>query len=135
MRQARRAGLLNEIFLIVGHPAEGEAEFEETQRFLRRNRHWIDRVAMTNPCYALPDTDLSASLARKGVELPHEGWYGYGSWIDGDNHVVGRIRRMKALEEEVRRLGIPCGDEAIVPKPRGLRAAAQAFLSVLRRRP
>ena len=122
----RKAGIRNEIFLMVGHPSEGEEEFQQTLRFLRKNRKLIDQIAMVNTCFALQDTDLAEHLAQKGVELPAD-WYGFGSWIDGDNHIFERVRRKTALLEEARKLRIPLGDAESPPHPPSFRSAL-AFL-------
>ncbi|HPB32533.1 MAG TPA: radical SAM protein, partial [Candidatus Sumerlaeota bacterium] len=106
LRLAREAGLTNLIFIILGHPAENQAEFEETLDFLRRNRDFIDRIEMIQPCYIQQGTRLAENMNRKGVVVPGD-LYEFGSWILGGNNLFERQRRVHEARDEAVRLGIP----------------------------
>ncbi|MFH0793235.1 MAG: radical SAM protein [bacterium] len=106
LRLATEAGFFNKVFLIVGHPAEGEAEFEETLRFLKCNRAYIHELSMVNPCTILQNTDLADTLHRQGVDIP-EGWQNFSSWSYGDNTIQERTRRKTEAIRYARKLKIP----------------------------
>jgi len=96
LRLAHQAGLRPKVFLIVGHPAEGEREFRETLQFLKDNRAYIDQLGMVNPCYILQDTELAENLRARGVVMP-DGWQGFGCWVLGENNLIERMRRKTEL--------------------------------------
>jgi radical SAM superfamily enzyme YgiQ (UPF0313 family) len=106
LAMAGKVGFHNRLFFIVGHPAEGEKEFQETLDFLGQNKKYIHEIAMVNPCHVFQDTRLHIGLHEKGVVMP-EGWTSFASWAYGENTIVERLRRKTSLLERARDLGIP----------------------------
>lgn len=96
LRMAHEAGIDTSIFIIVGHPSETEAEFQETLDFLLSNKAVISEIAMVNPCIILEETDLEQSMECQGICLP-EGWDSSSSWSLGANTPVERIERRERL--------------------------------------
>lgn len=108
LRLSHEAGLHNHIFLMVGHPSEGEDEFQETLEFVRNNAEYIAGVDMINPCYLLRGTRLAEQMRQRGVEMPPN-WDVLATWTDGNNHLGERLRRKQLLADLVRELQIGVG--------------------------
>lgn len=121
LRLSHEAGIENRIFMIVGHPAEGPAEFKETLEWLRANRRYIHSIDMINTCGILLDTALARKMEAQGVAMP-EGWTMFSSWTLGDNNILERIRRQNVMTEHAAELGIACGsavnDSSLAERPK-----------------
>ncbi len=115
LRESHQAGLTNVIFIIVGHPAEGEEDLNETLDFIKHNKKHIDRIDMINTCFICQETPLCDKMKQKGIYLP-DNWYQLGSWIDGDNHLFERQRRKEILINKARLWGLSLGEE-VTPLP------------------
>jgi radical SAM superfamily enzyme YgiQ (UPF0313 family) len=109
LRLSSEAGLLNCIFIIVGHPAEGEKEYQETLEFLKDNKPYIYLLHMVNQCQILPYTLLADKVEARGVQVP-ERWEELAAWKIGDNSLSERIRRKEELVVFARAQGIALCD-------------------------
>ena len=77
LRMTREAGIDTGMFLIVGHPAETEIEFQETMDFLSRNKDIISRVEAVNVCALHKISVLTQNARKYGVCNPENsgGWF------------------------------------------------------------
>jgi len=102
----RDAGIHTGVFLMVGHPAEGEKEFQETLDFLRRNREVIFTVEAVNMCQFIEGTDLFERANRYGVMDP----LNPPAWkSDNGNTVEVRKKRRDILLDLIDELGFKTG--------------------------
>ncbi len=90
LRATREAGMTNVVFIMVGHPSEGEAEFEETLDFIRRNASSIGclSVSMCNT-----DPMDEQAIARYGIAHPGPYWSARG----GQNDFCMRLDRFRRV--------------------------------------
>lgn len=102
---SKQAGIENFVFIIVGHPSEGEFEFEETVQFLKENMSNIDRIEMVNTCFILQETSLAEKMAESGICIPN-GWAEIGSWTLGDNNLFERLRRKEIISKLDKSAGV-----------------------------
>ncbi|THB77201.1 MAG: radical SAM protein [Desulfobulbaceae bacterium] len=109
LQDSHEAGLINEIFIIVGLPGENEAEFQKTMSFFRDNRAYIDVIKSINTLHLVHGTDLfNHASDRFDLELPAEDiWYYDWSSRDGQNNYALRLERAKRLIAFAEELQIP----------------------------
>lgn len=96
IQYSHRAGILTEIFIMVGLPGENDAEFMKTLAFIERNHEYIDRIKSVNTVHLVHGTDLFESASKFGLCLPEHSWYYLWYSRDGKNNY--RIRRKRAQE-------------------------------------
>jgi radical SAM superfamily enzyme YgiQ (UPF0313 family)/MoaA/NifB/PqqE/SkfB family radical SAM enzyme len=102
LRTCHEAGIRTALFIIVGFPGEGEAEFEQTCALIRDNAASIDEIKSINAVHVITDTPLHRRAEAFGIRLPdadyHCRWTG-----DGNTPEVraDRIRRLLALAAEL----------------------------------
>lgn len=133
LKMAAQAGLYNRLFMILGHPAEGEKEFQETLDFLRRNFPWIHEIGMVNVMQIVPHTDLAAFACSLGIEIP-QGWRTFSSWEYGENTILERARRQAALVQEAQKLGLPVSYPRCPPNSEKKRSLPRRLLGRLKER-
>ena len=94
--ESHKAGILNELFILVGFPGEDEREFQKTVRFIKDNRRYIAAIKSINAVHIVPGTDLYENAGEYGVVMPvsdpHYRWY-----ADGGNDYLLRNRRIADL--------------------------------------
>ena len=107
LRNCAEAGMENFINLIVGHPDEGEAEFEETLENLKRFSKYIKAISsctMMTMTYGSPHW-MSAWNGKPFTGGPE--WH--RRWVleaDPDNVFEVRSRRLRRLEKVASELGL-----------------------------
>ena len=106
LRLTREAGIDTGVFLIVGHPAEGEAEFQETLDFLTRNRDFITTIESVNLCDLHECSDLTLRAHEYGIRDPEHRieW----SSDHGSTYEV-RCQRLERLLSHIVKLGYHLG--------------------------
>ena len=116
LRDCHAAGIATALFLIAGHPEEGEAEFQETCRFLAAHREFITRVEQV--ClyefqFGTPAYDrLPAYQAELGLRYPPDAGENGNVFlweIPGSNTLATRIRRQQELYRLAAELGLGKG--------------------------
>lgn len=106
LRNAYRAGMETEIFIMIGFPGEGEKEFQETVEFVKRNSDYIDTIKSINTLHLIAGTDVYEHREKFGIKpLPQENWHYLWETEDGNNYEIRR-RRGEYLLEVARKLGI-----------------------------
>lgn len=103
VRGCHAAGIRTALFIIIGFPGEGEAEFEETFRFVAENAEHIDELKSINSLHVITDTPIHAHPERFNLCLPEIDYHYLWSTTDGENTIEvrnSRIRRLLALAEE-----------------------------------
>jgi len=106
IRWAKEAGMVVEIFIIVGFPGEGEKEFYETYDFIERNAGYIDKIKSINTLHLIEDTDVYTHHKDYGINLPEDNWH-YLWWTEDGNDYQTRKRRGETLLRLAWDLGIP----------------------------
>lgn len=106
IRDAYRAGIQTELFLIVGFPGENETEAQKTQQFIRSNHKYIHRIKSINTLHLIHGTELYEHAEQYNLCLPETDWH-YLWWEKGgDNGYDQRVRRAKALLKLAEECGI-----------------------------
>jgi len=93
----RDAGIRYFTNLVVGHPAEGPAEFDETIAFIRRNRDLFEEPPSSSLCLIQRGTPLHTACEEYGIHVnggDSAGWYA----LDGRNDLDERRRRAAVLD-------------------------------------
>jgi len=99
------AGGKSVINLMVGHPGEGEEEFQETLDFLERNARNIGMVASVSFTSVLIHSPLLDECESFDIDVD-----GMGRWRSRDGGLDRTVRndRVHRVTELLRMLGIPC---------------------------
>jgi radical SAM superfamily enzyme YgiQ (UPF0313 family) len=100
------------IYLLVGFPNEMDEDFNDTERFLIRNKDYISRIRSINPLYVMAGSPLHKNPEKFGILLPaHEADQ---RWYSQDNYNTRDLRknRVLRLKKLARSLGIPADDDA-----------------------
>ena len=103
VRNCHEAGIRTALFIIIGFPGEGEAEFQETFEFVRDNAEYIDELKSINALHIITDTPIHMRAEKYKLCLPEVDYHYKWSTTDGDNTLEirnDRIRRLMALAEE-----------------------------------
>ena len=104
VRSTAEAGIAVNIHYLPGFPTETEDDFEESIRFLERNRRWLTSVDAGSGCYIAPFTPLGLEPGRYGVEEPvHPS---YWRTVDGRNTFPVRWDRRDRFFRSAKRLGL-----------------------------
>ena len=105
LRATHKAGIKTVIYLIVGFPGEGEAEFEETIEFLERNAQYIDLVKSVNPLYLMAGSSIYKNYKDYGITLPEVDpdfkWF-----IGKENTYELRLERVRRIRSILDKFGI-----------------------------
>jgi len=98
IRNAKKAGIKTEVFIIIGFPSEGRKEFMQTYNFIRRNRKWIDTIKSINTLHLIAGTDVYEKREEFGIKpLPSENWHYLWETYDGNKYTVRKKRAQKIL--------------------------------------
>jgi radical SAM superfamily enzyme YgiQ (UPF0313 family)/MoaA/NifB/PqqE/SkfB family radical SAM enzyme len=102
VRACHEAQIRTALFIIVGFPGEGEAEFEQTCALIRDNAASIDEIKSINAVHVITDTPLHRHAEEFGICLPdvdyHCRWTAEGNTPEVR---AERIRRLAALAAEL----------------------------------
>jgi radical SAM superfamily enzyme YgiQ (UPF0313 family) len=106
VRNAKKAGIETEIFIIIGFPGEDELAFKKTFDFIKRNRAYIDTIKSINTLHLVAGTEVyERSQDFKMKPLPDKQWHFLWETYDGNNYEV-RKKRAERLLELAETLGI-----------------------------
>ena len=79
LKMARDAGITTIVNFIVGFPGEGDLEFNETVKFIEKNRKSINRIGTLSLCYLPEFSELYQNADSYGIifsdEDPQYHWY------------------------------------------------------------
>ncbi len=99
VRNANKAGIETEIFIIIGFPGESHKEFMKTYDFIKHNAAYIDTVKSINTLHLIAGTEVYEQKEKFGIkELPSENWHYLWETIDGNNYSVRKERAQKILD-------------------------------------
>jgi len=99
IRDAKKAGIETEIFVMVGFPGETEDDFSLTSDFVARNAGSIDAIKSINTLHLIAGTDIYDHAGDFGLkELPREGWHYLWETETGNSYPVRKARAEKLLE-------------------------------------
>lgn len=98
IKQAKRAGMEVEIFIMVGFPGEGKKEFEETCRFIKDNSGYVDAIKSINTLHLIAGTDVYENYRKYNLKpLPQKDWHYLWEAYDGNNYKVRKERAQRLL--------------------------------------
>ena len=107
VRDTYNAGIKVMLNFIVGFPGEDESDFQETLKFIERNRNYIVNIASAHEC-DIQYTAIAERPESYGVKvpiLPDE--IRFWKTIDGTNTFEERDRRKQVFDGMLSQLGIP----------------------------
>ncbi|MCF7907310.1 MAG: B12-binding domain-containing radical SAM protein [Candidatus Omnitrophica bacterium] len=67
IRKTHSSGIETGINIIVGHPGESNKEFNQTYRFIKRNKDYIDQITNLSTCFLIPTSDLAENMSNFGI--------------------------------------------------------------------
>jgi len=120
LRDSAKAGIFNEVNLVIGIPGETEGDIEETIAFFRELKPYIGSLAYINPLMLFRGSDYwdhpeeygihfrsdKEELYRKYlVAIPDDQWYSTDPYIDKEV----RYSRLKRVVNALRKIGMPMG--------------------------
>jgi radical SAM superfamily enzyme YgiQ (UPF0313 family) len=106
VRNAKKAGIETEIFIIIGFPGEDESAFKKTFDFIKRNRAYIDTIKSINTLHLVAGTEVYERSQDFNMKpLPDKQWHFLWETYDGNNYVI-RKKRAERLLELAETLGI-----------------------------
>lgn len=123
LKDSAKAGIYNEINLVVGVPGETEADIDETIEFIKELKSYIGRVAFINPLMLFRGSDYWDYPEKFGiyfhnsredlynrypVAIPDHEWYSTNPYIDARV----RFARFTKVTKALRDYGVPMGDFA-----------------------
>ncbi|MEK6916992.1 MAG: radical SAM protein, partial [Nanoarchaeota archaeon] len=100
MKWTKEAGINVQPNFIVGYPGETEEEFQETLKFIERNRNVITGITNINTCILPYKAPIGLTSARLGIKNNHP-----VEWIQGDLTYEVRLDRARRAYEFVKKLG------------------------------
>jgi len=106
IQNSHRAGVLTEIFIMVGLPGENEAEFMKTLTFIENNHEYIDRIKSVNTVHLVHGTDLFEHASKFDLCLPEHSWYYLWYSRDGSNNYHIRYNRAQMILDLAEKLNI-----------------------------
>jgi anaerobic magnesium-protoporphyrin IX monomethyl ester cyclase len=105
LRWGHEAGIENLVNFICGFPGETEEDFEETLRFVERNRPYLDTVAMVTLMFIVPETPVYLRRHELGITLGRQNHF---YWRDTQGNTIEvRRARLVRLSELLGSFGIP----------------------------
>ncbi len=104
IRDTAAAGIVAELFIMVGFPGETEADFQLTLDFIERNAEHLGGVAVSY-CEVQKGSELERRAGELGMRVPLEDGR---HWVsrDGSNTLATRMDRARRVYELVARLGL-----------------------------
>jgi radical SAM superfamily enzyme YgiQ (UPF0313 family) len=94
LRFTKKAGINPYINIIVGFPGEGEKEFNETVKFLKRFHRYIMGTGSYSVCYISPGSDLQLNPDKYGIVC--QGKEGHKKWYSSTGNNTYQLRRKRA---------------------------------------
>lgn len=100
IQAAKQAGIKTEVFVMIGFPGEGQAEFEQTVDFIKRNADYIDTIKSINTLHLIAGTEVYEKPERFGLvaPLPEKDWHYLWRTEDGNTWPVRRERGERLLK-------------------------------------
>jgi len=99
IRDAKKAGIETEIFVMVGFPGESEEDFILTSDFIKRNVDFIDAIKSINSLHLIAGTDIYDHAREFGLkELPRNDWHYLWETRSGNTYPVRKERVKRLLE-------------------------------------
>ena len=100
IQAAKQAGIKTEVFVMIGFPGEGEAEFEQTADFIKRNADYIDTIKSINTLHLIAGTEVYEKPERFGLvtPLPEKDWHYLWQTEDGNTWPVRKERGERLLK-------------------------------------
>jgi radical SAM superfamily enzyme YgiQ (UPF0313 family)/sulfatase maturation enzyme AslB (radical SAM superfamily) len=99
IRNAKKAGIKTEIFIIIGFPGENQSAFKKTFDFVKKNRAYIDTIKSINTLHLVAGTEVyERSQDFKMKPLPDKQWHFLWETYDGNNYGIRKKRAEKLLE-------------------------------------
>lgn len=108
IRDTHHASIKTSVNIMVGFPTETNSDFEETLKFIEKNKENIDEIRLTfTGCRVYPESRLHKDHKQLGITM-----LDVDNWVsnDGTNNYEERIRRA----EEVCQLALSLGIELMV---------------------
>ncbi len=106
IRNARKAGITTEIFLLIGYPGERDEDFKMTTQFIKRNRKYIHTIKSIDTLHLIAGTDLYEKPRDYGIlPLPEKDWHYMWKTADGNDYSL-RSQRARQILDLARDLGI-----------------------------
>jgi radical SAM protein with 4Fe4S-binding SPASM domain len=114
LRDTHQAGISTQVNFMFGIPTETEEDFEETLRFLKRNRENMDSVlASQSFCVIDKGTYLHTSAQKFGIKNADHHLY----WETNGNNYPERFRRYEKFCNLALSLGLPETSGVLNVKP------------------
>lgn len=100
IRDAKKAGIETEIFIIVGYPGEDKKGFKKTYNFIKKNEKYIDTIKSINTLHLIAGTEVYEKAYSKFnmKKLPEENWHYLWQTYDGNTYNVRKKRAEKLLD-------------------------------------
>ena len=107
LRNAKKAGIETEIFILIGCPGEDAREFKKTYNFVKDNRRYIDKIKSINTLHLIAGTEVYESAYEKFnmKTFPKENWHYLWETKDGNTYKV-RKKRAQTLLDLAEKAGI-----------------------------
>lgn len=111
---AKSAGLMVSIFIIIGFPGEEEKDFDETVENIKRYGKYLDEIGNLTLCCIPFGTDLhnnphKYNIAVEGSRVMKDFWLKWHT-NDNSNNFEIRVERLKKLTKMLYELQIPFKD-------------------------
>jgi len=98
IKEAKRAGIETEIFIMIGFPGEDEKEFRKTCNFIKRNAKYIDTIKSINTLHLIAGTDVYDNYEKYNMKpLPKRDWHYLWETNDGNTYAIRKKRAEKIL--------------------------------------
>lgn len=104
IKRAANAGIKNEIFLIIGYPTETEKNFQQTVRFVKRHKKYLDKVKSANMLHLIEGTYLLRHPETHNIIIPEDDWH--YRWSAPKNNYAVRHDRLKRFLDYCKKQGI-----------------------------
>lgn len=132
IKQAKKAGIETEIFILVGFPGETDKDFSKTRNFIRNNAPYINAIKSINTLHLIAGTEVYEEYRKFGLkDLPSHDWHYLWQARDGNDYGTRKLRAQRLvdlaydLRLRVMETNIMEGKEALLPDSRNEAPAGQ----------